>query len=179
MRTTVLVALALGAQLVASAVQGATFGGAEAGYARDTNFNGAPDGDDKLEEDIRSYTAYLGHFWPSASGRSAFILKADAQLNRFETAEVLDNTLYGASVGVFHAFSLANSMSATLGARAKRFEDERRDGEVYTLAVGFKQKTSQRFWFQEGLLLERGEAAGPRAGIAQSGGWTARGLGAR
>lgn len=155
---TILTTIALGALLGASAAHSATFGGAEVGYARDTNFNGAPDGADPLEEDIQSYTGYLGHFWPSASGRSALVLKADAQLNRFETAEVLDNTVYGGSAGIFHSFSRANSMNATLGARAKRFDDERRDGEVYSFAVGFKQKIRPQFWFQERLLLERGEA---------------------
>lgn len=153
-----LLGAALAAVLHLPAAQAEMFGGLEAGYTRDTNFNGAPDGAPRIEENIASYTAYLGHYAPSASGRSAFIVKGDIQVNRLDKIPALDNTIYGVSVGTFHAFSRYNSMTSNLGVRAKRFDDSRRDGEVYALQFGFKQKTSDRFWFREGLVAEYGTA---------------------
>lgn len=153
-----LLVAALVAVLHVPAAQAGMFGGLEAGYARDTNFNGAPDKANRLEENITSYTGYLGHYSPSASGRSAFIVKGDIQANRLEKTPALDNNIFGVSVGTFHAFSQHNSMTSNLGVRAKRFDDSRRDGEVYALQFGFKQKTSDRFWFREGLTAEYGVA---------------------
>lgn len=153
-----LVVAALVAALNVPAAQAGMFGGIEAGYALDTNFNGAPDGGVKLEETIQSYTAYLGHYAPSSSGRSAFIVKGDVQANRLDETPALDNNVYGVSVGSFHAFGRQNSMTTNLGARAKRFEDSRRDGEVYGVQLGFKQNLSRSFWFRQGLNGEYGTA---------------------
>lgn len=153
-----LVIAALIAALNLPAAQAGMFGGIEAGYALDTNFNGAPDGGVKLGETIQSYTAYLGHYAPSASGRSAFIVKGDVQANRLDETPALDNNVYGIGVGSFHAFGRQNSMTTNLGARAKRFEDSRRDGEVYGVQLGFKQNLSRSFWFRQGLNGEYGTA---------------------
>lgn len=153
-----LLAAALVGVINLPAAQAEMFGGGEVGYARDTNFNGAPEGAARLEENITSFTTYLGHYSPSANGRSAFIVKGDIQANRLEKTPVLDNNIFGVSAGTFHAFSRHNSMTSNLGVRGKRFDDSRRDGEVYALQFGFKQKMSDRFWFRQGLVGEYGTA---------------------
>lgn len=155
---TVILGAAIAAILATGAARAEMFGGAEAGYAVDTNFNGASTAAAQLEESIQSYTAYLGNYAPSADGRSAFILKGDVQANRLQEASALDNNLFGVSVGGYQAFSATNSMTATLSARAKRFDDDRRNGEVYGVALGFKQKVADGFWFREGLMAEYGTA---------------------
>ena len=153
-----LLAAALAGAIYLPAAQADMFGGGEVGYARDTNFNGAPSGAARLEENITSYAAYLGHYSPLDSGRSAFIVKGDVQVNQLEKTPTLDNNIYGVSVGTLHTFSQHNSMTSNLGIRAKRFDDSRRDGEVYALQFGFKQKMNDRFWFREGLVGESGTA---------------------
>jgi len=144
--------------LGATQVMADTFGGVEYGYTTNDNFNGATGSTAKLEENIASTTVYLGHFKPSADKRSAFIIKGKVQVNSFDKASQLDNTVYGISAGQFYKFSKRNSVTTTFGVRAKRFDDSRRDGEVYSLSASFKQKKSKRVWFREGLLLEHGEA---------------------
>jgi len=138
--------------------QAGVFGGFDLGYVRDSNFNGAPDGALQLEENITTYTAYLGHYTPLAGGSSAFIIKGDLQLNRLDETPSLDNNIYSVSAGTFHAFGARHSMTSNLGVRAKRFDDSRRDGAVYALQFGFKQKMNDRFWFREGLIGEYGTA---------------------
>lgn len=150
------------AAILATGASGAAraevFGGAEFGYAVDTNFNGASTAAAELKESIQSYTAYLGNYAPSANGRSALILKGDVQANRLQEATALDNNLFGVSVGGYHAFDKVNSLTTTLSARAKRFDDDRRNGEIYGVAVGLKQKLTNSFWFREGLMAEHGAA---------------------
>lgn len=152
--------------------QAGVFGGFDVGYVRDSNFNGAPSGALELEENITNYTAYLGHYTPLAGGRSAFIVKGDLQLNRLDETPALDNNIYGVSAGTFYAFGARHSMTSNLGVRAKRFDDSRRDGEVYALQFGFKQKMNDRFWFREGLIGEYGTAevkSGEYTGYGASG----------
>lgn len=144
--------------LAAGPARAEVFGGAEFGYAVDTNFNGASTAAAQLEEIIHSYTAYLGNYVPSANGRSVFILKGDVQANRLQEATALDNNLFGVSVGGYQSFGTVASMTATLSARAKRFDDDRRNGEIVGVALGFKQKVAEGFWFREGLMAEHGTA---------------------
>lgn len=144
--------------LAAGPTRAEVFGGAEFGYAVDTNFNGASTAAAQLKEVIHSYTAYLGNYTPSADRRSAFILRGDVQANRLQETSALDNNLFGVSVGGYQSFGPVASMTATLSARAKRFDDDRRNGEVYGVALGFKQKVTNNFWFREGLMAEYGAA---------------------
>ena len=155
---TAILGVAIVAILATGAAQAEIFGGAEFGYALDTNFNGASSTAAQREETIRSYTAYLGNYTPSTSGRSALIMKGDIQTNRLQETPQLDNNLFSVSVGSYHAFGAVGSMTTALSARAKRFEDDRRNGETYGVALGFKQKVAKGFWFREGLTAEYGTA---------------------
>lgn len=160
-KKTAVLGTVIAAILGAGSARAEMFGGAEFGSAVDTNFNGAPTGAAQLEETIQSYSAYIGNYVPSADGRSSLIMKGDAQANRLQEATALDNNLFGVSLGGYQAFSAANSMTATLSARAKRFDDSRRDGETYGVAFGFKQKVANGFWLREGLIAEHGTAQTP------------------
>lgn len=133
------------------------FAGVDIAYSHDDNFNGAPAGGVKQTEEIMSYSAYLGTYVPRAN-HSAWIVKGDASVNRLNEASQLDNNIYGVSGGYFHRFSTAHSLTTNLGARAKRFDDKRRDGEVYSAQLGLKQNTSAAFWFREGIGYEYGTA---------------------
>lgn len=144
--------------LYGTAVHATGFGGLETAYTRDDNFTGAPAGSPKTAESIVTYSGYLGGYWPSADQRSAWILKADAAVTRPDKFDVFDNKSYGLSTGVFHAFSRSNSITTTVGAHAKRFDDKARDYDLYTLQLGFKQKTSDSFFFREGLVIEKASA---------------------
>lgn len=155
---TAVLGTALAAILAVSTSHAEMFGGAELGYTVDTNFNGATGSAAKLKETIHSYSAYLGHYWPSADGSSALILTGDVQANRLKEASELDNHLFGVRVGSYHAFGVVHSLTTSLSARAKRFADERRDGEVYGVSLGFKQKVNESFWFREGIAGEHGTA---------------------
>ena len=134
-----------------------TFGGAEFGYNQYDNFNGATGSTAKLEENVSSTTLYLGNFSPR-SKRSAFVLKGSVVLNKLAKTTQLNNNIFGLNVGHYYRFNKRNSISTRLGMRAKRFKDTNRDGEVYSLSVGLKQKTSKTLWFRQGLLIEHGEA---------------------
>lgn len=134
------------------------FAGVDISYSQDDNFNGAPAGGIKLTEEIMSYSAYLGTYVPRANRHSAWIFKGDAAANRLSQASQIDNNIYGMSGGYFHRFSKAHSLTTNLGARAKRFDDARRDGEVYSASLGLKQNTSATFWFREGISYEYGTA---------------------
>ena len=134
------------------------FGGAEAGWTRDTNFTGAPAGATKVEEDIASYSLYLGHFTPLANKRSAFIVKADVGAARMDTFTVLDNESFGASLGLFHGFSRTQSLTATVGGSARRYDDSLRDTESYYAQLGLKQKLSDSFWLREAAVYDAGQA---------------------
>lgn len=149
---------ALAAALYGAAVHADGFGGLEAAYSRDDNFTGAPAGSPKTAESMMTYSGYVGGYWPSADQRSAWILRGDAAVTRLDQFDVFDNKALGLSTGVFHAFSRSNSMTATAGAHAKRFDDKTRDYEVYALQLGFKQKASDGFFFREGLVLEKASA---------------------
>ncbi len=150
--------VALAATLYGAVVHADGFGGLEAAYTRDDNFTGAPAGSLKTADGVVTYSGYLGGYWPSADQRSAWILKGDAAVTRLDKFDVFDNRTFGLSTGMFHAFSAADSMTATVGAHAKRFEDKARDYNVYALQLGFKQKTSDGFFFREGLVLEKASA---------------------
>lgn len=150
------------AALVA-ALYGATahadgFGGLETAYTRDDNFTGAPAGSPKTAESMVTYSGYLGGYWPAADRRSAWVLKANAAVTRLDKFDVFDNQTLGLSTGVFHAFNGSHSMTATAGVQAKRFDDKARDYDVYSLQLGFKQKTSGSFFFREGLVYETASA---------------------
>lgn len=134
------------------------FGGVDISYSHDDNFNGAPKGGVKLAEEIMSYSGYLGIYVPRANKHSAWIFKGDAAANRLSQASQLDNNIYGLSGGYFHRFSKAHSLTTNLGARAKRFDDKRRDGEIYSAQLSLKQNTSATFWFREGISYEYGAA---------------------
>ena len=144
--------------LTSSSAMADWFGGAEAGWTSDTNFTGAPAGAAKVEESIASYSLYVGHFMPLANKRSAFIVKADAAAARLDKFDVLDNESYGGSFGLFHGFSRMQSLSATVGGSARRYEDSQRDTESYYAQLGFKQKLSESFWLREGLVYDTGAA---------------------
>lgn len=139
------------------------FGGAELALTRDDNFLGASAGQSKTKENITSLSGYVAGYWPSANARSAWIFKGDVLTNRMDKHGTLDNNVFGLSLGRYHAFSPSNSMTATLGANAKRFDDSQRNGEFYGVQLGFKQKTSDRFSFREGILLEHGTSTGVSA----------------
>lgn len=149
---------ALIAALYGATVHAEGFGGLEAASTRDDNFTGAPAGSAKTAESIMTYSGYVGGYWPSADQRSAWILKADAAFTRLDKFDVFDNKTLGLSTGVFHAFSHSNSMTATVGAQTKRFDDKARDYDVYALQLSLKQKTSNSFFFREGLALEKASA---------------------
>lgn len=156
MKKTLIVALA--AALYGANAQADVFGGLEAAYTRDDNFNGASGGSPKIKESLVTYSGYLGGYWPMANQRSAWILKADAAATRLKEFDVFDNNAFGLSGGLFHAFSQASSMTVITSAHARRFDDTARDQNVYGLQLGFKQKMSQSFWFREGLNAEKASA---------------------
>lgn len=153
---TICVVLACG--LTSAPAMADWFGGAEAGWTRDTNFTGAPAGATKTEENIAGYSLYLGHFTPLANKRSAFIVKADAGAARMDTFDVLDSESFGASMGLFHGFSRMQSMTATVGGNARRFDDPLRATEAYYAQLGFKQKLANSFWSREGAVYDAGKA---------------------
>lgn len=134
------------------------FGGIDAGRTRDTNFTGAPSGAAKTAETMMTYSGYLGFYRPSADLRSAFVMRADAAATRFDNFNVFDNSLFGLSAGVFHAFSRANSMTFMVGANTRRFSDALRNTNAYNTQLGFKQKLGERFWLREGAGYEIGKA---------------------
>lgn len=156
MKKTLIIALA--AALYGANAQADMFGGLEAAYTRDDNFNGAPAGSRKIEESLMTYSGYLGGYWPMANQRSAWILKGDAAATRLKEFDVFDNNAFGLSGGLLHGFSAANSMTVMTSAHARRFDDTARDQEVYGLQLGFKQKMSESFWFREGLTAEKASA---------------------
>lgn len=149
---------ALVAALYGVAAYADGFGGFEVARTADDNFTGAPAGSPKTTERMTTYSGYVGGYWPATDQRSAWILKADAAATRLDTFDVFDNQTLGLSTGVFHAFSRSHSMTATAGVHAKRFDDKARDYDVYSLQLGFKQKTSDGFFFREGLILEKASA---------------------
>lgn len=153
-----IVALTTGVMLYGTAVHATGFGGLEAAYTRDDNFTGAPAGSPKTAESIMTYSGFAGKYWPSASQRSAWILKADAAFTRLDKFDVLDSKAYGLSTGVFHKFSQSNSITTMVGAHSKQFDDNARDYDLYTLQVSLKQKTSDKFFFREGLVVEKASA---------------------
>lgn len=150
-----------------------TFGGLEIGHAKDTNFNGAPSGGNKLSEGITSYSGYMGYYTPiGITGSTAFIVKGSIQAYRFDTAKSLNNNTYGLNSGIYHAFSTTSSMTALLGARTNRFDNSALNGNVYDVNLGFKQNTGENFWFREGLSYEKGtakNASGEYRGYSASG----------
>lgn len=152
------VVVAIATWLYGSAAQADVFGGLEAAYTRDDNFTGAPAGGAKTAESLQTYSAYVGAFWPQANQRSAWVVRGDVADTRLNKFSEFNNTGFGLSGGVFHPFNERNSMTATLGAYTKRFDDGTRDYDVYALQFGFKQKTSDRFFFREGLVLEKAQA---------------------
>ena len=105
-----------------------------------------------------TYSAYLGYYWPSADQRSAFILKGDAAATRLDRFDVFDNTSAGLGLGFYRGFSRYNSMTGMLSSHAKKFDDSARDYNVHAAQLGFKQKTSDSFWFSEGLRYETADA---------------------
>lgn len=147
--------IALAAALYGANAQADMFGGLDAAYTHDDNFNGARAGSQKIDESLMTYSGHLGGYWPMASQRSAWILKGDAAVTRLQEFDVFDNRVFGLGGGLFHTFSRAYSITVMTSAHARQFDDSARDQNVYGLQFGFKQKVSENFWFREGLTAEK------------------------
>lgn len=141
----------------ASTVSAKTFGAVELGSAYNSNFNASTSSADAISEKVNLLSASLGMYTP-LSKQSMLILKGGVRHSQFDTADYLDGNIFNASAGVYFRFSKRNSLTSTLGTRLKRFYDSRRDGEIFNIGLRFKQKISSTFWFQEGLLAEKGKA---------------------
>lgn len=168
-RQALLVASIFASQLLAATVHAGGFGGLGADFSRNDNFNGAATNANKLAQNIMSYSGYAGYY-ARLNESAAWVTTGNLQLVRFSTAKVLDSAIVGLNTGLFYAFNADSSMTTMIGARSKRFDDSNRDGEVYNLKFGFKQKVIPEFWFQEALQLEEGKAK------ISSGEYTGRGL---
>lgn len=133
------------------------FGGIELGSSYNSNFNGSPTSAGAVSETGSYLSALLGMYRP-ISKQAMLVLRSGLRHSRFDKADYLDGNIFNVSAGVYYRFNAQNSLSTMLAARAKRFDDSRRDGEVFSLWMKFKQKQSKQVWLSEQVFYEQGAA---------------------
>ncbi|HZP94506.1 MAG TPA: hypothetical protein VFB20_16725 [Burkholderiales bacterium] len=131
-----------------------TFGGAEVAYTHDSNFSASP-ADVPLSPDSSTvYFGYLAHYWPSQDLRNAVLVRAEGALVRQRTFTAFDSTDYGASLGLYHAFSTRNVLTASAGLLVRHFSDSSFDSHTRSAQATLKHKLTATVSLREYLTVE-------------------------
>jgi hypothetical protein len=131
--------VAMGMVVGMGAAQAAIFGGVDAGALWESNFTGATGGVVARSVLMGVYSGYVGAYKGFDNNRGAFVGSANLQANRLRRFTVLDNDVFGGSVGVFHDLGQNASMLATVGGEAVRFSNSARNLAIYMARLHFKE----------------------------------------
>lgn len=130
---------ALGWGLGFGVAHAVVFGGVDAGALWESNFTGATGSLTAQSELMGVYSGYVGAYKGFDKNRGAWVGSINLQANRLRRYSVLDNDVFGGSVGVFRDLGKKASLLATVGAEAVQFSDSVRDMAIYMARLHFKE----------------------------------------